>query len=142
MNSPLILTERRLLPLLFDILMTLCGWCGFILLMTESLLLTLQQSPWAGPRPISSELNTFSLYLAIGIFNALLLIGWAKYNQFRFRIERRKRSDDLNSGEVARSFSIHKNQIDTLNHNRVQHVWHDEDGRLVRIEAINVTCGA
>ncbi|MFE8118196.1 poly-beta-1,6-N-acetyl-D-glucosamine biosynthesis protein PgaD [Brenneria goodwinii] len=142
MNSPLIFTEPRPAARLLDVLMTLCGWCGFSWLMIVGLLETLQHSPWAGPRPVTSELNTVSLYLAIGIFNALLLIGWAKYNQFRFRIERRKRSGDLNSEEVAQSFSIQKNQIDTLNHNRVQHVWHDENGRVVRIEAINVNCGS
>lgn len=136
MESMLIFTDPSPAARLLDLLMTLCCWFGFIWLMFVGLLETLQYSPLSGYRPVASELNTVFSYLVIGIFNALLLSGWAKYNQFRFRIERRKRSGDLNFEEVAQSFFIHKNLIDTLNNNRVQRVWHDENGRVFRIEAL------
>ncbi|PWC16060.1 poly-beta-1,6-N-acetyl-D-glucosamine biosynthesis protein PgaD [Brenneria corticis] len=141
MNSPLIFTEQRLFPRAIDFLMTLCGWGGFIWLLEKGLLAAIRQSPWQGFHARLSELNTFSLYLAIGIFNALVLIGWAKYNQYRFATERRQRVEDLSSEEVARSFSIHTDQIAMLNQNRVQHVWHSEDGNVVRIEEIGVNRG-
>ncbi|MBJ7221295.1 MULTISPECIES: poly-beta-1,6-N-acetyl-D-glucosamine biosynthesis protein PgaD [unclassified Brenneria] len=138
MNSSLIFTEQRLFPRLIDFLMSLCGWCGFIGLMTEGVLEIVQRSPWVESRVMPIELNTFSLYFAIGIFNALLLIGWAKYNQYRFRIERRTRDDGLNSEEVAQSFAIQTNHIHTLNRNHIQRVWHDEWGSVVRIESMSV----
>jgi len=59
-----------------------------------------------GTRPVYTTLSTLSIYLLVACLIDMALIGWAKYNQLRFRIERRKRRPELEHHEVAASFSI------------------------------------
>jgi biofilm PGA synthesis protein PgaD len=42
-------------------------------------------------RPFFTTLDTVTFYILVALVNGLVLIGWAKYNQFRFRVERRSR---------------------------------------------------
>lgn len=134
MTDPLIFTERRWLPRIIDAALTLLGWCGFIWLFVQGLLKTLQTMPFSGPRPLESGLSTLTLYIAIGLFNALLLIGWAKYNQIRFRVERRRHRPGLELQEVAQSFAISPQDVSRLNSHDVLRVHHDRFGKITRVE--------
>lgn len=136
MKTPLIITERGWLPRLVDILLTVIGWCGFVWLFVHGLLALVKAAPWSGPRPLTSELNTLTLYAAIGVFNALVLIGWAKYNQLRFRVERRSRRPGLRPLEVAQSFAITPSEVATLSSHDVLRVHHNEQGHITDVEAL------
>lgn len=136
MKTPLIITERGWLPRLFDIVLTLIGWCGFVWLFCTGLLAMLKNTPWLGPRPLVSELNTVTLYAAIAVFNALVLIGWAKYNQLRFRVERRSRRPGLRPQEVAQSFAITPSEVALLSRHDLLRVHHDEHGHITEVEAL------
>lgn len=136
MKTPLIITERGWLPKLVDIVLTLIGWIGFIWLFTTGLLALVKASPWGGPRPLTSELSTLTLYAVIGLFNALVLIAWAKYNQVRFRVERRSRRPGLVQQEVAKSFAITAQDVTTLSSHDVLRVHHDEHGQITGIETL------
>ena len=91
MNQPLIFTERRLLPRIIDVLLTAIAWVGFIYLIYKGLITALAHSPYMGVRPFFTTLDTVTFYILVALVNGLVLIGWAKYNQFRFRVERRSR---------------------------------------------------
>lgn len=136
MTSPLIFTARSWLPRLIDLILTLLAWCGFIWLFTTGLLHILHTTPYGGPRPLTSGMDTLTLYFAIALFNALVLIGWAKYNQMRFRTERRRRRPGLEQDEVAESFAISESDVSILNSNDLLRVSHDRQGRITGVEAL------
>ncbi|MDC9588246.1 poly-beta-1,6-N-acetyl-D-glucosamine biosynthesis protein PgaD [Xenorhabdus sp. XENO-10] len=138
MKDPLIFTEQRLSPRLIDILLTVLAWVGFIYLFTMGL----SHFSHNGPRPFVSvftsaftlEPGSIVLYIAIAIFNALLLIGWAKYNQRRFRTERRRHRPVLTHAEIAQSFILEKNLLDILRQSKVSSITYDNHGHIISID--------
>jgi len=100
-NQPLIFTERRLLPRIIDVLLTLIAWVGFLYLIYKGLITALAHSPYMGVRPFFTTLDTVTFYILVALVNGLVLIGWAKYNQFRLRVERRSRRPGLEDHELA-----------------------------------------
>ncbi|OTA21193.1 poly-beta-1,6-N-acetyl-D-glucosamine biosynthesis protein PgaD [Xenorhabdus beddingii] len=134
MKNPLIFTEQRLTPRLMDILLTILAWVGFVYLFTIGLF----TSSHHGPRPFASvftlELGSIVLYIVIAIFNALLLIGWAKYNQRRFRVERRHHRPVLTQTEVAQSFILEQKLLDVLRQSKVSSITYDNHGHIIGID--------
>ncbi|PHM37548.1 poly-beta-1,6-N-acetyl-D-glucosamine biosynthesis protein PgaD [Xenorhabdus innexi] len=133
MKEPLIFTEQKLLPRLIDITLTVLAWVGFVYLFIAGLF----NSPHHGPKPVisifSPELSSITLYIIVALFNAFLLIGWAKYNQIRFRIERRRHRPALNHNEIATSFSLGEKLINNLNQGKVSSITHDNHGHIVGV---------
>lgn len=58
MNQPLIFTERRLLPRVIDVVLTLIAWIGFLYLIYKGLIVALAHSPHIGVRPFFTTLDT------------------------------------------------------------------------------------
>ncbi|WP_435953722.1 poly-beta-1,6-N-acetyl-D-glucosamine biosynthesis protein PgaD [Dryocola sp. BD626] len=136
MNQPLVYTEQRLFPRLMDTVLTLGAWVGFTWLIYNGLINALAHSPFMGIRPFFTTLNTVSLYLIIALVNGLALIGWAKYNQYRFRSERRSRRPGLAESELAESMHITPLVAHELNKGRVLTVFHHENGEIARVEVV------
>ncbi|WP_340619361.1 poly-beta-1,6-N-acetyl-D-glucosamine biosynthesis protein PgaD [Xenorhabdus siamensis] len=133
MKDPLIFTEQRLLPCLIDIILTIIAWAGFAYLFIVGLF----NSPHHGPKPVmsvfTSEVSSIVLYIIIAIFNSLLLIGWAKYNQIRFRIERRRHRPALSNEELAKSFSLEQQLMNRLNQGKVSSITYNNHGHIIGI---------
>ncbi|MBC8946656.1 poly-beta-1,6-N-acetyl-D-glucosamine biosynthesis protein PgaD [Xenorhabdus indica] len=133
MKDPLIFTEQRLLPRLIDIILTIIAWAGF----TYLFIVGLFNSPHHGPKPVTSvftsEVSSIVLYIIIAIFNSLLLIGWARYNQIRFRIERRRHRPVLNNEELAKSFSLEPQLMNRLNQGKVSSITYNTHGHMIGI---------
>ncbi|WP_409306617.1 poly-beta-1,6-N-acetyl-D-glucosamine biosynthesis protein PgaD [Pectobacterium sp. B1J-3] len=137
MNSPLIFTEQRILPRIIDILITLCAWLGYIWLIGYGILSLMNGGSVIVPHFIWPELQTFLFYFLIALVNALMIILWAKYNQYRFSQERRQRVSSLLNEDIATSFSVQPEEMDMLNRNQIQRVWHDGQGHIARIESLD-----
>lgn len=136
MNQPLIITERRLLPRLLDIILTLIAWAGFIWLIYNGLTSVLTHAPLIGLEPFFTTLNTMTVYTIVALFNGLLLIGWAKYNQYRFQVERRSRRPGLEEPELASSLHISGQMTQKLNTGRVLAVFHDDNGDIHHVKIV------
>lgn len=136
MNQPLIFTERRRLPKVVDVALTLLAWFVFIWLIYNGLVLALDHPPLADIRPFFLTLDTLTIYTVVALFNGLVLIGWAKYNQYRFRVERRRRKAGLEEPELASSLHISEHLTHQLSEARVMTVYHDEKGDIDHIEAV------
>lgn len=135
MKEPLIFTEQRLWPRLIDILLTILAWVGFIYLFMVGLFYVSHNSPKPFTATVfTSELGAIILYIAIAIFNAFLLIGWAKYNQRRFRIERRRHRPALTHTEVAQSFTLEQKLFDTLRQSKVSSITYDNHGHIIGVD--------
>ncbi|KNC95046.1 poly-beta-1,6-N-acetyl-D-glucosamine biosynthesis protein PgaD [Trabulsiella odontotermitis] len=134
MKQPLIFTERRLLPRLIDILLTLIAWAGFLWLIYIGMVKAIIDQPDMGPRPVASTINTLALYIIIAALYGGVLIIWARYNQYRFRTERRERRPELENDEVAESFQITPELVEELNKARVLTVHHNEHGGIKSVD--------
>lgn len=134
MSQPLIFTEQRFIPRLIDVILTLIAWVGFSYLIYKGLITALAHSPFMGLRPFFTTLNTVSFYALVALINGLVLIGWAKYNQLRFRVERRNRKPGLEDNELAVSMHITPELAMELNKGRVLTVFHYENGEIEHIE--------
>lgn len=135
MSQPLIFTEQRLLPRVIDVILTLIAWIGFSYLIYKGLITALADSPFMGLRPFFTTLNTVSFYAIVALVNGLVLIFWAKYNQMRFRVERRNRKPGLEDNELAVSMHITPQLALELNKGRVVTVYHHESGEIEHVEA-------
>ncbi len=134
MNQPLIFTELRLMPRVLDAILTIVAWVGFSYLIYTGLITALAHSPFIGIRPFFTTLNTVTFYVLVALVNGLLLIGWAKYNQHRFRVERRNRRPGLEKKELATSLHLTEQVAYGLNHGRVLTVFHNENGEIDHVE--------
>lgn len=134
MEHPLIFTERRKLPIIIDLVLTAAAWLGFCYLISQGLVKALTENAFVGPRPFQSTLVTLAIYFIIALLNGLGLIMWAKYNQFRFRTERRKRRPALATKELAMSFHITPELVSELNKSRVLTVHHNSHGGIDHVD--------
>lgn len=134
MEHPLIFTEQRKLPKFIDLVLTLAAWLGFGYLIYLGLVKALAENAFMGPRPFESTLVTLALYFLIALINGLILILWAKYNQLRFRVERRKRRPALAPTELAVSFHITPELVTELNKGRVLTVHHNSMGGISYVD--------
>ena len=134
MENPLIFTEQRKLPKFIDMVLTLAAWLGFGYLIYLGLVKALSENAFMGPRPFESTLVTLALYFLIALVNGLVLILWAKYNQLRFRVERRKRRPALAPKELAVSFHITPELVTELNKARVLTVHHNSMGGISYVD--------
>ncbi|WP_237388317.1 poly-beta-1,6-N-acetyl-D-glucosamine biosynthesis protein PgaD [Xenorhabdus sp. Sc-CR9] len=133
MKDPLIFTEQKLSPLLIDILLTILAWVGFVYLFAMGLFYSSHNGSKLFTSEFTSELGLIALYIIIAIFNALLLIGWAKYNQYRFKIERRRHRASLTHAEVASSLILEQKLLSVLRQSKVSSITYDNHGHIIGI---------
>lgn len=133
MSHPLIVTERRLLPRLFDTLLTLIAGIGFIWLIYQGVVSILQTQPEDEINLLRSTFTTLAIYLLIVLVNGLFLILWGKYNQLRFRVERRTRRPDFSDDQLATHFGLSPEVLAQLNQSQIAVVNYDNDGAVVDV---------
>ena len=134
----IIKTERRLLARLIDFLLTLLAWCCLLYLFGKAFLnyVPAQESQYLPKISLAhwGVTNTLTTYLLVVFFNALLLIVWARYNQFRFRGKTSRRPfEPLTSQELSQHFEQTPGQLKKLRQARISTLEHDEAGTLVAI---------
>lgn len=134
MHQPLIFTERRWFPKLIDAFLTLIAWGGFLWLIYGGMVGALIEHPNMGPRPFISNLSSVVIYLIISAIYGASLIIWARYNQYRFRVERRSRKPGLANEEIAQSFHIPPGLVNELSRGRLLTVHHNGFGSISSVE--------
>ena len=142
MNDLLIRTERRWLPRAIDFLLTLLAWLGFLYLFIHGFIAVLQHNPSARMHLhfglLFATIDTLATYLLVGLVNALILLTWAKYNEIRRRVERRKPIPALTQVQLLASFGLTLPMLQTLRDNRICTVHHNDAGRVVAVSAGSV----
>lgn len=135
MSHPLIFTERRILPRLLDTLFTLIAWVGFGWLISQGLINASRARPDAGASHLGLDVGTIGMYLLVALFNAMLLILWARYNQHRFSVERRRRRGALPEEVLAQLSGVPAERVKQLQGTRSMVVSHDADGAIIEVGA-------
>ncbi len=137
-DGMIIRTTRSRLGRLLDAFLTILAWLGFSYLCAAGIRAVLQETG-AGPGvPFWSALlptmGTLTLYILVGLFNGIVLLVWALYNQYRFAgLDRRKPVAALGGEELARSFGLCEQRLAALHQAKVAVVGHENDGTIAAL---------
>jgi biofilm PGA synthesis protein PgaD len=134
----LIRTRQRSVMWIIDVLLTLLAWAGLIWLLARGITSMLETH--GGPRleaPIFAALNTLQVYLWIALFNAVILISWARYQQRRGRkfAQRRAEAMALSDKNLSESFSLGEGDLEQLRRPGVLVIHNDEEGGVSEVKS-------
>jgi biofilm PGA synthesis protein PgaD len=132
----LVRTRQRSVMWIIDVLLTLMAWSGLIWLLARGINSMLQTH--GGPRfdaPIFAALNTLQIYLWIAVFNAVILISWARYQQRRGRkfAQRRAEAKALTDKNLSESFSLADGDLEQLRRPGVLVIHNDDEGGVAQV---------
>ncbi|MBV4453711.1 MULTISPECIES: poly-beta-1,6-N-acetyl-D-glucosamine biosynthesis protein PgaD [Pseudomonas] len=132
----LVRTRQRSVMWIIDVLLTLMAWSGLIWLLARGINSMLQTH--GGPRfdaPIFAALNTLQIYLWIAVFNAAILISWARYQQRRGRkfAQRRAEAKALTDKNLSESFSLADGDLEQLRRPGVLVIHNDDEGGVAQV---------
>ncbi|MFC6339705.1 poly-beta-1,6-N-acetyl-D-glucosamine biosynthesis protein PgaD [Pseudomonas sp. CCM 7891] len=134
----LIRTPQRPVMQAIDIFLTLMAWAGLVMLLMRGLVPMLDSH--GGPRieaPIFAALDTLQIYLWIAVFNAVLLISWARYQQRRGKrfAQRRSKAKALSDKGLSESFSLGEGALAQLRRPGVLVIHNDHEGGVQTVKA-------
>ena len=133
-ENTLILTEHRVLPRLFDALLTLLAWVGFLFFLYANLLMQLTERSHSRWEIIVASYNTVLVYLLIAALNGCLLILWYQYNLRRYHKKHHGSLMSLRYDELARSFNVAPQIISEMSQYNQLTVYHDQIGRIIDLK--------
>ncbi|MBB6289625.1 biofilm PGA synthesis protein PgaD [Pseudomonas sp. SJZ103] len=134
----LVRTRQSTVMWLIDVLLTLMAWAGLVWLLARGI--TSMLNTHGGPRieaPIFAALNTLQIYLWIALFNAVILVTWARYQQRKGRkfAQRRAEAKALSDQNLNESFSLAEGDLEQLRRPGVLVIHNDEDGGVAEVKA-------
>ncbi|MBF6028404.1 poly-beta-1,6-N-acetyl-D-glucosamine biosynthesis protein PgaD [Pseudomonas sp. P115] len=134
----LVRTRQRSIMWIIDVLLTLMAWAGLIWLLARGINSMLDTH--GGPRieaPIFAALNTLQVYLWIALFNAVILVTWARYQQRKGRkfAQRRAQANALSDKTLSESFSLGEGDLEQLRRPGVLVIHNDEEGGVADVKS-------
>jgi len=134
----LVRTRQHPVMWVIDVLLTLLAWAGLIWLLARGITSMLETH--GGPRieaPIFAALNTLQIYLWIALFNAVILISWARYQQRKGRkfAQRRAEANALSDRSLSESFKLGEGDLEQLRRPGVLVIHNDEDGGVEEVKS-------
>ena len=134
----LIRTRQNSVMWIVDVVLTLLAWAGLIWLLARGINAMLETH--GGPRieaPIFAALNTLQIYLWIALFNALILVTWARYQQRKGRkfAQRRAEANALSDKNLSESFKLGEGDLEQLRKPGVLVIHNDEEGGVEEVKS-------
>lgn len=134
----LVRTRQRLVMWIIDVVLTLMAWAGLIWLLARGITSMLETH--GGPRieaPIFAALNTLQVYLWIALFNAVILVTWARYQQRKGRkfAQRRAEGNALSDKRLSESFSLGEGDLEQLRRPGVLVIQNDDEGGVAGVKS-------
>lgn len=134
----LIRTRQNSVMWIIDVVLTLLAWAGLIWLLARGINAMLETH--GGPRieaPIFAALNTLQIYLWIALFNALILVTWARYQQRKGRkfAQRRAEANALSDKNLSESFKLGEGDLEQLRKPGVLVIHNDEEGGVEEVKS-------
>ncbi len=134
-ENALILTEHRMLPRVFDGVLTTIAWAGFLFFLYHNLLTQITAQHNQRWEVIIASFNTVLVYLLIAVINGWLLILWYQYNLRRYDARRHGALASLRHDELAESFNVAPQIISEMSQYNLLTVYHDQIGRIIDLKA-------
>ena len=134
----LIRTRQNSVMWIIDVVLTLLAWAGLIWLLVRGITSMLETH--GGPRieaPIFAALNTLQVYMWIALFNALILVSWARYQQRKGRkfAQRRAEANALSDKNLSESFKLGEGDLEQLRKPGVLVIHNDEEGGVEEVKS-------
>ncbi len=134
----LVRTRQRSVMWVIDVLLTLMAWVGLVWLLARGITSMLETH--GGPRieaPIFAALNTLQIYMWIALFNAVILVTWARYQQRKGRrfAQRRAEVNALSDKHLSESFSLADGDLEQLRRPGVLVIHNDDDGGVAEVKS-------
>ena len=134
----LIRTRQNSVMWIIDVVLTLLAWAGLIWLLARGINAMLETH--GGPRieaPIFAALNTLQIYMWIALFNALILVSWARYQQRKGRkfAQRRAEANALSDKNLSESFKLGEGDLEQLRRPGVLVIHNDEEGGVEEVKS-------
>lgn len=134
----LVRTRQNTLMWIIDVVLTLLAWGGLIWLLARGIGAMLETH--GGPRieaPIFAALNTLQIYLWIALFNAVILISWARYQQRKGRkfAQRRAQANALSDKHLSESFRLGDGHLEQFRKPGVLVIHNDEEGGVEDVKS-------
>lgn len=132
----IIKTARSRLASSIDAVLTAIAWIAFTYLFGASLVEILSGRREGGPSlgAIAEALPTMAtlgIYAVVAVVNALILLGWARYNAYRFRgVDRRRPSAPLSDAQLAQSFGLPLQMRVASTQAKSMTIHHNKDGHI------------
>lgn len=131
-------TPRSRLGWLIDAVLTALAWVAFVWLCVSGLLAIFREAN-AGPAvpgwgALMPTMGTLTLYVVVGMINGVILLAWARYNQYRFAgLQRRAAVPPLANEELAQSFGLPVQRLAALHQAKIAVVEHEPDGAIANV---------
>ena len=134
----LVRTRQSTVMWIIDVVLTLMAWAGLVWLLARGI--TSMLDTHGGPRidaPIFAALNTLQIYLWIALFNAVILVSWARYQQRKGRkfAQRRAQAKALSDKSLSESFSLTEGDLEQLRRPGVLVIHNDEEGGVSEVKS-------
>ena len=134
----LIRTRQNTVMWIVDVVLTLLAWAGLIWLLARGINAMLETH--GGPRieaPIFAALNTLQIYMWIALFNALILVSWARYQQRKGRkfAQRRAEANALSDKNLSERFKLGEGDLEQLRKPGVLVIHNDEEGGVEEVKS-------
>lgn len=146
MSQPNNILYRRAgkLSLTIDGILTLLAWIGFLWLIVTGvidLMAHRENTPRVAlpfmEHTFLASVSTIMVYVFIGGLIMLALVGWSKYNQWRWRgKERRKRFPALDMSELSDCFGASQQMLSQLQQAKIVTVHSDQHGDVKRLSHV------
>jgi len=92
------------------------------------------------PAQLLDSVTTILGYLLSLVVSAAILIGWAKYNQYRFAgKDRRKPPLPLTAERLCTSFAVSAVRLKQAQHAQAMVIDHDEEGAVVDLGVLDLS---
>ncbi|TWG88903.1 biofilm PGA synthesis protein PgaD [Cupriavidus gilardii J11] len=137
-DEMIVRSQRSRLGWLIDALLTALAWIGFGWLCASGVHAVLQAADSGPGVPVLSALlptmDTLAIYVVVAVINGIVLLAWARYNQYRFSgLDRRRAIPALGKEELARSFGVSAQRLQAMQEAKVVVVVHQEDGGILDV---------
>lgn len=136
----IIRTPRSRLHFVIDVIVTLIAWVALLYFFGMGML-SILQGHRSGPEVtllverLVPSAGTVGAYMLVALFNAAVLLLWAKYNEWRFRgKERRQPPTPLTDEQLAKSFGVDLAERLRAAPSRRMTVHHDAEGNVQAID--------
>lgn len=132
----IIRTRQRPFLVVIDAFFTVLAWIGLLYLLVRGLWPLLD--PQEGQRVESSlldALGTLQIYLWVALLNAVILIGWARYQQRKSKgfAKRRMPAPVVDDDGLKQSFKLTGERLVQLRHPGIMVIHNDEAGDVSQV---------
>lgn len=133
----IIRTRQRPFLVVIDVILTVMAWVGLLFLLVRGLWPLIETT--GGPRIDHSAfdaLGTLQVYMWVALVNAVILIGWARYQQRKSRsfAQRRLPSPVIGDEGLSKSFKLCDERFQKLRTPGVMTIHNDQDGDISHVE--------